>query len=511
MKAGQVIEQDVQVQIPLVFKVNKTTREVEGICTQEVKDVHGEIVDHESMKAVLADWPGNIREMHQPIAVGKALKVESDDEQKATILRSRISKGAPDTWEKVLDGTLSMYSIGGTGKRITTKTADGAEQKRIVMSALHEISLVDNGACPTAKFEIVKSVDGVSVECQPEEPAEAEPAAQPATSEPTGLALLQERQPQHTKSVIVTDALATLIAKLATLSAEEVAKRSYPSPYMIDRTLAAISHLESILADEWWKALDLANYDQEGDHSTDLAQVQVLRSAIELVLAYLVSEFNAQFDNEAFVANVARAAAVVKAGARHSKADVSMIQNMHDTAISLGAACKVVDCEKCKEAAAKAAAPVETPAAPIQEPVETPAAPVVETPAAAPVQAAVGLTAEAIQKLIADGIATEVQKVQEASAKRIADLEGQVTKLAEQPAPGGPVTRAVAVQKQIGQPDVAALEESLDPQAVLDNIDALGKFAKTPAEKEELAQLVLRMQHRTGAGAMVIRRNPNAE
>jgi hypothetical protein len=144
----------IDVHIPLaIAKVDKDARTVEGIATQEVKDVQGHVVDHESMQAVLAAWPGNIREMHQPKAVGKAVKVVSDDENKATIVRSYISKGAPDTWEKVLDGTLSMYSIGGKGVLKMAKNAAGEDEQRLFMTNLAEISLVDNGACPTAKFD----------------------------------------------------------------------------------------------------------------------------------------------------------------------------------------------------------------------------------------------------------------------------------------------------------------------------------------------------------------------
>src|SRR5574340_325939 len=116
-----------RVTIPVkIAKVDEEKRLVRGIATQEIRDAHNEIVDYESVKAVLPGWRGNIREMHQPKAVGKAGEILADDALKALVVEAYISKGAPDTWEKVKDGTLSMFSIGGYGDRITNKLADGS-------------------------------------------------------------------------------------------------------------------------------------------------------------------------------------------------------------------------------------------------------------------------------------------------------------------------------------------------------------------------------------------------
>lgn len=542
---GQTIGPEIAVQIPLLFKVNKDKREVEGIATQEVKDVHGQIVDHESMKKVLLEWPGNIREMHQAKAVGKAVSVVSDDEQKATIIRARISKGAPDTWEKVLDGTLSMYSIGGTGKLVTTKHADGSAEERIFMTKLHETSLVDNGACPTAKFEIVKSVDGQSVECMPAdegEPDDEERQAVRARSSSAAqvLALLAKGT---FSTPILKGAAEQAIAALTPNAEEPLEKRAYPSPYMIDRTLAAISCLESILADEYWRVYDTEA--REEDASTDRAQLQILRAAIELVLAYLVSEFGAQFEAtpEADDFAMARRAAVVdgvekalpmvwgkvdgagqlwfaKRGARHSKADTHMIQAMHDTAITLGAACakaeeKAVVTTPEHPVTTPPAAPESTPADPQKAADQPPAAPVpAEEPPVQPTTDAV--TPESVQKLVA----AEIQKALEAQqatvtaqAATIADLTTRVEKLALDPAPGGPKTRATTegtpVHKTIGNQDVPALE-GLAPDVVLNVMTDLAKKATSSEERERLTAEIIKFQHRTGVGAMEFRSAPAA-
>src|SRR5690242_16276876 len=109
------MENSFRLDIP-VEKIDREKRLVRGVATAEVLDAHGEIVDYETAKPAFVSWRGNIREMHQPKAVGKGLDVEFDDANKQIIVEAYISKGAPDTWEKCLDGTLSMFSIGGLAR-----------------------------------------------------------------------------------------------------------------------------------------------------------------------------------------------------------------------------------------------------------------------------------------------------------------------------------------------------------------------------------------------------------
>ena len=551
---GHRPEQEIDVHIPLVFKVDKAKREIEGVATQEVTDVHGEIVDYESMKAVLADWPGNIREMHQAKAVGKALEVICDDANKAVVVRSRISKGAPDTWEKVLDGTLSMYSIGGKGVLKTQKNADGQDEKRIFMTKLIETSVVDNGACPTAKFDIVKMVDGAATHVQPEEPAEesAETTVVEGSGRAAVIAKLAELIPTFDKAPQTAAAAGALKTQLEAVSIDTVEKRSYPATYTIERVLCAISCLEQILAEEWWKVRDVEASDE--DASVDRAQLQVLRNAIELVIAYLLSEFNAQFaDMDAEASGIAMAALArraelvekaafdlpvtfhkvdgmgqlwfAKAGARHSKADTQMVQAMHDTAVGLGA----IDCAACHKAATEKAAG--TPAAePVVEKVEAPAAAAVpeaiakdaevqpEAPAAPvqepaapadqPIQQAAGLSEEAVRKLVADAVTKAVEAQKATSDAAIAELQQQITKLANEPVPGGPKARATGtegtpVHKQLGNTQASPFD-GVDPAAVMAIAEQLAKEATTQEERDRIARMVLRFQHATGAGASIV-------
>jgi hypothetical protein len=512
MKTGTAAEQKTAFQIPLaITKVDKDKRLVRGVATAEVLDAHGQIVDYETAKAVFTDWVGNIREMHQPKAVGKRTAVEFDDEKKQIILESYISKGAQDTWEKVLDGTLSMYSIGGEG---AIKKDAVAPKGRILMSTLNETSLVDSGACPVAKFDIVKMVDGVPTECQPEEPAAAaEGAAQPAATvsdRRSALLTLLEKAKGDLSAPQAQAAAVRAIAKIEALppiqpNTSRVAK-AYPEVYDIQLALSVISCLEQLLADEWWEARDEA-VSAEGD-GTAQAQLQLLRQAMNLVLAFLASEFDEQFsefdDAAAGVAPDAAALAmakrtavcavvaeflaagdmltsVVKAGARHSKGDVEMIQKMHDTSVSLGAACGA---EK-----AAATTTVEPVAPVIEKQIEEPAAAATEPPAAPD-----------LQSIVKAAVAEALQAQKATSDTTIAELRERIDKLAGTPKPGGPVARAVQVEKQlVGTANEPAASES---DEILRAFDVLSTQATTAGEKQDIAIKKLAYMHKNGIGAV---------
>lgn len=141
---------------------------VEGIATSEALDHADEIVDYESAKSAFAEWRGNIREQHDSKkAVGKAIEVIADDVSKQIIVKAFISKGAPDTQEKIKDGTLSAFSIGGSvSKRKAEKVAKGdgstVDASRIFVKRISETSVVDAGCNPDTAIAIVKA-DGDSL------------------------------------------------------------------------------------------------------------------------------------------------------------------------------------------------------------------------------------------------------------------------------------------------------------------------------------------------------------
>jgi hypothetical protein len=113
-------------------------------------------------------FKGNIREMHQPIAAGRLVDFKEDSYYDSITKKFYngiyvtvyISKGAESTWEKVLDGTLSGFSIGGNIKESETEfVKDAGENGKSIRFikdyTLDELSLVDN---PCNQFSNIFSI-----------------------------------------------------------------------------------------------------------------------------------------------------------------------------------------------------------------------------------------------------------------------------------------------------------------------------------------------------------------
>ena len=164
--------ENVRLSMPFA-KVDQERRIVSGFATLDNLDKQNDIVTAEASLAAFSKFRSNIREMHQPIAVGKMVGFKEDKyfdpETKkfynGIYVSAYISKGAQDTWEKVLDGTLSGFSIGGK----MLKWDDGYDEKqdkqiRIIKEYdLVELSLVDSPANQFANVLSVEKVDGVDV------------------------------------------------------------------------------------------------------------------------------------------------------------------------------------------------------------------------------------------------------------------------------------------------------------------------------------------------------------
>ena len=165
-KAHWVMEGDnVRFSMP-IGKVDQERRIVSGFATLDNIDKQNDIVTTEASMAAFKKFRGNLREMHQPSAVGKVVSFKEDryfdPETKkfysGVYVSAYVSKGAQDTWEKVLDGTLTGFSIGGN----ITKADDEFNETlnkpvRIIKEYnLTELSLVDN---PANEFANVISIE----------------------------------------------------------------------------------------------------------------------------------------------------------------------------------------------------------------------------------------------------------------------------------------------------------------------------------------------------------------
>jgi hypothetical protein len=154
-------------------KIDEGRRIVSGFASLDNLDKQNDIVTTEASMEAFAKFRGNIREMHQPSAVGKMVSFreekyfdpESKKFYKGVYVSTYISKGAQDAWEKVLDGTYTGFSIGGRMNKWDDAYDEKADKQiRIIKEYdLIELSLVDSPANQFASIMSVEKVNGVDV------------------------------------------------------------------------------------------------------------------------------------------------------------------------------------------------------------------------------------------------------------------------------------------------------------------------------------------------------------
>jgi len=151
-------------------KVNREKRTVSGFATLDNLDQTGDVVTQEASVKAFESFRGNIREMHQPTAVGKVASFRPEtyydpktkDFYNGVYVDAYISKGAQDTWEKVLDGTLTGFSIGGKILDSDTEVnkSTGQSVRFIKDYSLVELSIVDSPANELCNILSIEKVNG---------------------------------------------------------------------------------------------------------------------------------------------------------------------------------------------------------------------------------------------------------------------------------------------------------------------------------------------------------------
>lgn len=145
-----------------IAKIDEAKHEVWGVATSEIVDKDGEVFDYETSKPYFKAWSdeiskatdgkslGNVREMHEPSAVGKLVEIGFDDELKEVRVAAKIIDD--EAWRKCTQGVYTGFSIGGT---YVNAWKDG-EYTRYTAKPV-EISVVDNPCNPGAHFTAVKA------------------------------------------------------------------------------------------------------------------------------------------------------------------------------------------------------------------------------------------------------------------------------------------------------------------------------------------------------------------
>lgn len=323
-----------------ITKVDAVKRMVFGYASTEALDSQGEIVKIDAIEAALPDYMkfANIREMHQPSAVGIAKEASVDG--KGLYLAVKVVDDA--AWEKVTEGVYKGFSIGG---RATKR--DTIDKSIITGLKLTEISLVDRPANPEATFDVFKadgddtSDDIADEETNTEEPAELEFAAK--ADDDVEVAKTDE---ENTEQLTAVDALADMLTK-GEISPERIVELAN-ADMNIAKGMNGVSWLASLLKNIKYLVLDQQDEtDREGDGSLmpdrlrgwllSGAEILALMTAEEL--SELVGAGDATGMGEGVIELAEGASDIEKAGARNSRADQTKIQTVHDHSVSLGATC----------------------------------------------------------------------------------------------------------------------------------------------------------------------------
>jgi len=129
---------------------------VKGIATDDTLDLDQQICDPEWLKSAMPAWMGigNIREMHQSKAVGKATEMEQSGSGFVVTAKVVDEQAA----KMVSEGVYTGFSVGIKGARVVKDNA--APGGRIIDGTIVEVSLVDRPANPSAVIEIAKSIKG---------------------------------------------------------------------------------------------------------------------------------------------------------------------------------------------------------------------------------------------------------------------------------------------------------------------------------------------------------------
>lgn len=165
--------------VTLNFPLSKTDKEnrvVSGFATLDNVDYQGDVITAEASLNAFSKFRGNVRESHKETeAVGRVLNYRQQDfydsntntMYKGIHVDVYVSKGAPETWEKVLDGTLNGFSVRGPIKDKGARTEYDPKLEKVIRYVedydLLELSLVDspcNQLCNV--LSIQKNVDGTN-------------------------------------------------------------------------------------------------------------------------------------------------------------------------------------------------------------------------------------------------------------------------------------------------------------------------------------------------------------
>jgi hypothetical protein len=470
-----------------ISKIDEEQRIVYGIASSPNLDTQDDEIPSDTMLAALDDFMvwANLREMHQPSAVGVVVHSEVKQEDGNTYIAAKV---VDDTaWQKVKEGVYKGFSIAGKIiKAVTKKLPDGTVKRIILVLKLSEISLVDRPANEDCKILLWKGVE-----------MEGNEEGQVQTGQEQEQNTVQEPPVQKSAADELDAALAATLSKVAA-AGEQVADSAN---VLAEKAASVVS-----LIQEWHGEISKAI---NGKAKAIVTQIQALRNQYELdgdtvgagmmtqAIAHLMqataapeampempemADIQAEAGVEAGTESedpakaqksvAANILSLVKAGRTISSANLSKMQQIHDYTASMGATCKAADAGV-EGGAGGAGDQGKTAGAGVQ-PVDTPKP----------------------EDEIAKGVNTQVTKVLDAFQKGFDALDARLKRLEAQPAGGGPVLSPSATKSLTGG-EGNGQNEGGDDIASLEKMQA---ETVNPFEKAKLGELIASKRMRAGYG-----------
>jgi hypothetical protein len=270
-------------------RTDDEARMVYGYATTEALDSYGTIIDLGSVESCLPDYLKwrNVREMHQPSAVGTADEVTLD----ANGLYVGVHVVDDQAWSKVKEGVYKGFSIGGK--------KDYQIGNRIFIKRINEITLGDRPSNEDCTFDTFRIFQG-----------------------------------EEENSMKV--------------DAEQTDVKRYAGEEITDSSVA-LGALESIMMVLGWEKFEAANGGEGEGAAEQIGFLKAAVANLKAFIASEIVEDNETVTVAAssVVTEIELTAGddtdVERIGATLSKKNVERVQAMHDHAADMGACCRTAD------------------------------------------------------------------------------------------------------------------------------------------------------------------------
>jgi 2'-5' RNA ligase len=184
----------------MIYGVAATEEPDDQAGVWEGRKYEGDIVTIEAIEEALPDYLkwANIREMHQPSAVGTTLETEIKDRK--LHIGVRIVDGP--AWEKVKEKVYRGFSVGGQVLKAKLVEIGGKIYRKILKLKLYEISLVDrpaNGGSEILLFKL-STEETMATDNKDKKPAAANSDGGAGDKAAQALTMLQELRDECERS-----------------------------------------------------------------------------------------------------------------------------------------------------------------------------------------------------------------------------------------------------------------------------------------------------------------------